>query len=138
VTRVSRELRRQLDELAHDCCEYCLLHRSSSLFSFQPDHIIAEKHDGETSLDNLALSCVVCNRNQGSDISSIDPATRQLTPLFNPRTQIWADHFELDGVFIVPLTAIGRVTVRILGLNDADRLERRSIAARLGRYPCIR
>lgn len=138
MTRVSRELRRQLNELAHDCCEYCLLHRSTSLFSLQPDHIIAEKHDGETSLENLALSCIDCNRNKGSDISSIDPLTRQLTPLFNPRIQQWDDHFRLDGVEIVPITAIGRVTVRILALNEAERLERRAIAASLGRYPCSR
>jgi 5-methylcytosine-specific restriction endonuclease McrA len=42
------------------------------LTKHQVDHVIAEKHGGQTALDNLALSCTVRNRQKGSDISSID------------------------------------------------------------------
>jgi 5-methylcytosine-specific restriction endonuclease McrA len=58
----------------------------------QVDHVIAEEHGGQTTLDNLALSCTVCNRRKGSDIGSLDPDSGTLIPLFNPRTQQWSDH----------------------------------------------
>jgi hypothetical protein len=56
--------------------------------------------------------------------------------LFNPRTDRWNEHFALEERIhsITPLTEIGAVTVRILGLNDPDRvLERRFLHA-AGRY----
>jgi HNH endonuclease len=98
TTRPTAELRRQVVERASNCCEYCLLHQDLAASTHQVDHVIAEKHRGQTSLDNLALSCTVCNRRKGSDIGSIDPQTGNLVSLFNPRTQQWVDHFRLDGV----------------------------------------
>jgi hypothetical protein len=44
-------------------------------------------------LDNLALACFFCNRYKGPNLSGFDPATGALTQLFDPRSQIWADHF---------------------------------------------
>jgi 5-methylcytosine-specific restriction endonuclease McrA len=87
TTRPTAEIRRQVVERAGNCCEYCLLHQDLAASTHQVDHVIAEKHGGQTSLDNLALSCMVCNRRKGSDIGSLDPTTGVLVPLFNPRTQ---------------------------------------------------
>ena len=41
-------------------------------------------------------------------------------PLFNPRKQIWAEHFAWseDGTKIIGLTACGRATVVVLQLNN--------------------
>lgn len=86
-------------------------------------------------LDNLALSCTVCNRRKGSDISSIDPETGDLVALFNPRTQQWLEHFNLDGVYLVGLTDVGRTTVEFLQLNAFKRLTERDALMRAGRYP---
>jgi hypothetical protein len=97
--------------------------------------VIAEKHGGQTLLDNLALSCTVCNRRKGSDISSIDPETGDLVALFNPRTQQWLEHFNLDGVYLVGLTDVGRTTVEFLQLNAFERLTERDALMRAGRYP---
>jgi hypothetical protein len=72
---------------------------------------------------------------KGSDIGSIVWETDEFTRFFNPRTDRWADHFQLDGVIIKPLTEIGEVTVRILGFNDSDRLLERQELMDLGRYP---
>jgi hypothetical protein len=99
------------------------------------DHIIAEKHGGRTALDNLALSCTVCNRRKTSDIGSVDPETGYLVPLFNPQTQPWSDHFMLDGARIVGLTDVGRTTVAFLQLNVFERLMERDALIRTGRYP---
>jgi len=108
---------------------------SSAFFPHEPDHIIAIKHGGETTEENLALSCLDCNRFKGSDVSSIDPVTGQLAPLFNPRSQTWSDHFKLDGGRIIALTDIGRVTERLLKLNLAERVKVRETLAKTGRYP---
>jgi hypothetical protein len=96
--------------------------------------VIAEKHGGQTVFDNLALSCTVCNRRKGSDIGSIDSETGTLVPLFNPRTQKWADHFLFDGAYIVGLTAVGRTTVAFLQLNAFERLAERAALLQTGRY----
>ena len=86
-------------------------------------------------MENLALSCAVCNRRKGSDIGAVDPQTGSLVPLFNPRTGRWADHFRLDGSHILGLTASGRATVDLLRLNAFERLTERDALIRLGRYP---
>jgi hypothetical protein len=135
TTRPTAELRRQVVERASNCCEYCLLHQDLAASTHQVDHVIAEKHRGQTSLDNLALSCTVCNRRKGSDIGSIDPQTGNLVSLFNPRTQQWVDHFRLDGVHIVGLTEIGRATVEFLQLNAFERLIEREALIRASLYP---
>jgi hypothetical protein len=106
-----------------------------AFFPYEPDHIIAEKHGGETSAENLALACFDCNRFKGSDIASIDSVSGKLIPLFNPRTQNWEDHFRIDGGRIVPLTSVGRVTERLLKFNLPERVEVRELLFRTGHYP---
>lgn len=83
--RISAALRRQVRERARERCEYCLLAEVQAFFPHEPDHIISQKHGGKTVLENLALSCFDCNRFKGSDIASVDPSSKTLTPLFNPR-----------------------------------------------------
>jgi hypothetical protein len=94
-----------------------------------------EKHAGQTVIENLALSCTVCNRRKGSDLSSLDPVTGTLVPLFNPRTQLWSTHFRLEGAHILGMTIEGRTTAAFLRLNAAERLMERTAFPRAGRYP---
>ena len=122
-------------ERAGERCEYCLLAESEAFFPHEPDHLIALKHGGETVSANLALACFDCNRFKGSNIASLDAATGELVPLFNPRTQRWSEHFKLNAGRIVPLTPVGRATEEILRLNLPDRLEARERWAALGFYP---
>ena len=113
-TRISLALRKEVRERAKGCCEYCLLPEEQAFFPHEPDHIIATKHGGQSTADNLALACFDCNRFKGSDIASIDPVSAELTRLFDPRTQEWAEHFSIDGELIKPRTASGRVTELVL------------------------
>ena len=94
----------------------------------QIDHIIAVKHGGATEINNLALSCALCNKHKGSDIASIDPETGEIVALYHPRRDIWGNHLEIgpDGL-VVPRTAAGRATVRLLQLNHPDRLAERRL-----------
>jgi hypothetical protein len=132
---ISAALRQAIIERADGCCEYCLVRTKEVLLPHQPDHIIAEQHGGETTFDNLALACIHCNRNKGPNIASLDSETGQLTPLFNPRRDIWGEHFALDKAYIRPLTPVGRVTVRLLKLNDPERIRVRQALIAAGRYP---
>lgn len=119
-------LRAAVVERAGERCEYC--HKPQiSFYPHEVDHVVAVKHGGETTLDNLAFACFQCNRYKGSDLASIDPQSGAITPLFNPRTQHWADHFHLDGATIVPLTSEGRATVFLLRLNDPERIQERAV-----------
>lgn len=68
-------------------------------------------------------------------VGSFDPETGKLVPFYNPRTQAWQDHFQFDGPVIRPLTPEGRVTVRILRLNDTTRVEERRLLIEVGLYP---
>ncbi len=134
-SHIPAALRRLVWERANGRCEYCLVHDDDVLLAHQPDHIIAEQHGGPTAAENLALACVHCNRRKGPNIASIDPDSGQLTPLFNPRTQIWQEHFVLDGAYILPRTAVGHVTIRLLDLNNPDRIRVRQALIQAGRYP---
>ena len=107
---------------------------TETLLPHEPDHIIATQHGGETALDNLAYACFQCNRAKGPNIASLDPATGMLTSLYNPRTAPWSAHFRIDGALVEPLTAIGRATVFLLRLNDAERMAIRANLLRRGRY----
>jgi hypothetical protein len=71
-TYISAALRRQVIERAGNCCEYCRLAQADVFFSFEVDHILAEKHDGSTEFDNLGWSCPDCNGFKGSDVASVD------------------------------------------------------------------
>jgi hypothetical protein len=105
-------------------------------FSFLPhqiDHVIPEKHDGRTDAANCALACILCNKHKGSDLAAIDPATGQITPLFNPRQHRWIEHFSLaeDGA-LVSSTPAGRATLHLLQLNGPERIEERKLLREAG------
>jgi hypothetical protein len=134
TTYVPAALRRQVIERAGDRCEYCRFPQRVMLLAFEIEHIISEKHGGTTAFENLALACPYCNRAKGSDLGSIDPETRQLTPFFNPRTQIWQEHFILIGATIAPQTPEGRVTVLILQFNHPNRLQERQGLIAINQY----
>ena len=128
-------LRRQVRERAQERCEYCLIPEPFTLARHWVDHVVAEKHGGLTEEDNLALCCVLCNQHKGSDLTSIDPQSGQIAPLFHPRRDRWIDHFRLVEARIEPLTSTGRVTVRLLQLNREDRIEERKLLLLLGLLP---
>lgn len=137
MTYIPEHLRREVSERAGGRCEYCLIHQQDSLYTHEVDHIIPVKHRGVTSIDNLCLACLECNRHKGCNFSSFDPETGQVTALFNPRQQRWHEHFRLDGGRIMPLSSEGRVTVFVLNLNDETRVRARSALRRAGRYPAL-
>jgi hypothetical protein len=123
--RISASMRAAVHARAKGLCEYCRIPELGTLFGHEPDHIIARQHGGETTLDNLALACMQCNRCKGPNVASVDPGTRRIVQLFDPRRDRWQDHFRGDGGRIVPMTAIGRATATLLEFSRAERIETR-------------
>jgi len=99
---------------------------------FQLDHIRSQKHNGPTSLENLALSCLPCNSYKGSDVASYDPETQALVALFNPRTEHWHEHFSWSGPRLEGNTPVGRVTIALLRINSPERVEHRRLLIQAG------
>lgn len=127
MSDVDPALRDLVRSRAGGLCEYCRIPERFTLAEHEIDHVIAVKHGGRATAENLALCCVVCNRFKGSDIASIDPHTAELTALFNPRLDLWPDHFELRAGEILAFTAKARVTVRILRMNRPTRIKERQL-----------
>lgn len=128
ITYIPAAVRRLVEERAASRCEYCLLPMGVAFFSHEVDHVIPEKHGGETEPGNLALTCWRCNRHKGSDLGSFDPQTQNFSFLFNPRRQVWTEHFVFRGEQIIGLTPEGRTSINLLHLNSEERLvERRNL-----------
>jgi HNH endonuclease len=125
ATHIPIALRRAVRERSRECCEYCLIPESMTWAVHTVDHIIAEKHGGATSAENLAIACAICNSRMGSDLASIDEQTGAIVPLFHPRRDRWVEHFRLVRGRIEPLSATGRATVRLFRLNEQQRVEER-------------
>jgi hypothetical protein len=133
--RVSRALRAEVRERADGHCEYCGMPDDITLLAHEPDHIIAVQHGGTTTSDNLAYTCHQCNRYKGPNLASIDPQTGDRAFLFNPRTDLWQDHFHWEGAEIVALTPCGRATAALLRINDPRRVAARALLLGQGRLP---
>lgn len=128
-------IRTSVIERAKNLCEYCLLQDSVAFFSFQIDHIISVKHGGKTILDNLAYSCIFCNRNKGSDLGSVLLPNLDLIRFYHPRIDTWKDHFRYVGATVKPKTNIGRVTIKILEMNHPGRIAERQLFIQAGVFP---
>lgn len=124
---ISAAMRRVVCERANYCCEYCLIPEVFTFATHEIDHIIAKKHGGKTTAENLALSCTFCNKHKGSDLASIDSQTGEITPLYHPRKHKWSENFEVKDGRIIPLTSEGKVTARLLQFNREERIEERKL-----------
>jgi HNH endonuclease len=134
---ISESLRLQVFERAQFCCEYCKMPQAYSLFSFQVDHIISLKHGGTTIFENLALSCAFCNSSKGPDLGTFLENPDELIRFFNPRKDVWNEHFELENTLILPISQKGAATLKILAFNDVDRIMERQILINAGLFPNV-
>ncbi len=123
---MNRSLEEQIWERAGGVCEYCHMPQEYDDATFEIEHIIPRKHDGPTVLSNLALACFYDNSYKGPNIAGFDPVTGQMVRLFHPRRHKWSRHFRWDGPFLRGRTPIGRVTVRVLEMNQPERVALRA------------
>ena len=128
-------LRHVVRERAGHRCEYCQLPQAyAPVVQFHIEHIRARQHGGSDDLANLALDCPRCNRCKGPNLTSVDPETATVVPLFHPRLDVWEAHFVVDDIVIVGRTPIGRATVRLLRMNTDDRQKVRAALRARGEW----
>lgn len=136
-TRVGRQLRAQVLADARGRCGYC---RSSEEITGAPleiEHLLPEALGGPTRRDNLWASCRQCNALKGGRVVATDPETGEAASLYDPRRQVWAEHFAWveDGSRISGQTPTGRATVEALGLNRPLLRRARQLWVSVGWHP---
>ena len=131
------ELRVRVRARAQYRCEYCQTAESLSGTRGQIDHIIPRARQGQATEDNLCLACVACNGHKHARLTAIDPESGEQVSLFNPRQQLWRDHFawQMDGTEIIGLTPTGRATVFALDMNNPLIVSARSLWRDFGFHP---
>jgi hypothetical protein len=101
------------------------------------EHLHPAAHGGATVRVNLWLACTRCNDFKGDRVDALDPETGETVPLFNPRTQVWVEHFAWspDGTLIIGVTSIGRATLVALKLNNEYIVVARQFGVEAGWWP---
>ena len=100
------------------------------------DHVIPARDGGPTTFENLSLACVSCSLRKGARTHAADPHSSRIVRIFNPRVQLFGDHFEARrSGLLVGRTPEGRATVIRLKMNRpiAVEIRREEIARRA--YP---
>lgn len=135
MSDIPRALHEQVAMRAANRCEYCRLSQLGQEAAFHLDHVVPRIAGGPTTADNLALACVSCSLRKGARQSCLDEESGEEVPLFNPRTDDWADHFRWDDVRVIRLTSTGRATLAALALNRPVILAIRREETLRGRHP---
>jgi hypothetical protein len=135
--QLSESLRQRVREVARDRCGYCLSPQRLVMGTLEVEHLVPRAKGGSDEEENLWLSCSLCNRYKGAQVSAIDPLSGNNARLFNPRHDRWSDHFlwSGDGVSITGHTPEGRATIEALKLNNELAVEVRRNWVRAGWHP---
>jgi len=130
-------LRRQVRADAGRRCGYCRSSESLTGMPLEIDHIVPEAAGGLTIRENLWLACHRCNEYKGDRTEAEDPLTGERVILFDPRRQVWQEHFTwtTEGTYVVGLTRIGRATLEALQLNNQYVVETRRFWVEVGWHP---
>lgn len=135
MSDISASLHDEIVFRARNRCEYCRLSQLGQEATFHIDHVVPRVAHGPTRADNLALACVSCSLRKWARQMSIDPDSGREVPLFNPRTQVWAEHFRWEDERLVPLTPTGRATVDLLAMNRPQIIAIRREETSRSRHP---
>jgi len=136
--RLPIEVDRRVRVAGRNRCGYCLSPQNLVMARLEIEHIVPRAKGGTDEESNLWLSCPLCNRYKADRTVARDPQTGEVTALFNPRLQLWSEHFRwsADGLRIIGQTPVGRATVAALHLaDDPDALLVRAFWVLAGWHP---
>lgn len=136
--RLTAEAEQQLRLESRHRCGYCLSPQHLVFATLEIEHIVPISHGGSNDIANLWLSCSICNGHKSDKVIGVDIESGERVPLFNPRIDVWTDHFAWSSDFlrIIGLTSVGRVTVAALHLDsDPIAIEVRSYWVAAGWHP---
>jgi hypothetical protein len=111
------------------------MHQSLQGARFHLEHVIPTSRGGSSAMENLAWACPGCNLHKSDRIEATDPDSGAPAPLFNPRSNVWREHFAWDDYQVVALTATGHATVLALNLNHERRIRIRQAEQLFGLFP---
>jgi hypothetical protein len=134
---ISEAIRASVRASAGDRCGYCRSPQYLVLGPLEVEHIVPTARGGADDEANLWLACRMCNNFKSAHTHAVDPLSGQRTRLFNPRQQLWSQHFAWndDGTQIVGRTATGRATVIALQLNNVIAVTVRRAWVSAGWHP---
>ena len=134
MTDIAASLHAEVVLRAGQRCEYCQLSQLGQEATFHIEHVVPRVAGGPTIVDNLALACVSCSLRKWAHQTAVDPDTGNEVPLFNPRTQVWSEHFRWDNERVVPMSPTGRATLTALAMNRPLMVVIRQEEAERGRH----
>jgi hypothetical protein len=136
-TYIPKPLRDRVAAQPRYRCGYCLSAEAVVGAPMEFDHIIPESLGGLTDENNLWLACSLCNDYKGDRIAALDPETGETVRLFDPRRQVWGEHFawSADGERVLGLTPTGRATAAALNLNRPVLVMARRAWVTVGWHP---
>lgn len=136
MSHVSKRIRTQVVERAKGRCEYCQT-QEDIVVDLEVEHIYPTAKGGPSELNNLCYACGSCNRFKSDFTDGTDPEAGKSVPLYNPRTQVWHEHFvwSEDGLLMIGLTPFGRATVKRLNVNKPRLVNARRRWVAAGWHP---
>lgn len=101
-------------------CEYCHAPQGAIGQPFHFDHVIPKSAGGRTTIENLCYACPHCNLTKGARTQGVDPRTGKTVRLFNPRMDVWDEHFRWGRGWkkLIGRKPEGRASVVTLNMND--------------------
>lgn len=134
---MNKSLRKRIKERAAYLCEYCLSPERFCAAYYDGDHVIPYSMGGKEEFDNSANACGGCNNNKSNAMHAIDPLSGQIVPLYNPRTDIWSEHFCWNDTYILirGISPIGRAPITKLKLNREEVVNLRTVLLAVGLHP---
>ncbi|MBX7170601.1 MAG: HNH endonuclease [Pyrinomonadaceae bacterium] len=137
MAKIKKELDQKIRQKAKNRCGYCLNPQELMPFKLEVEHIYPKALGGETVEENLWLACRECNGHKSKKVKATDSLSGKTFKLFNPRTQIWKEHFEFsqDKTEIIGKTPCGRATVDALQMNNIYQTTARLAWVETGKFP---
>jgi hypothetical protein len=134
---IPNKVRERVYEEAHYRCGYCLTSQTVVGPFLEIDHLIPQSQGGTSDIKNLWVACPKCNGAKSDRTEGTDPISGDLVPLFNPRHDIWVDHFgwSVEGTLIEGKSAIGRATIDTLNMNRPEIIVARELWVEAGWHP---
>ena len=137
MAKISKALRDNICQQAENRCGYCLSPQDLIPYKLEIEHILPKGLGGETLEENLWLACRECNAHKAKRVKAVDNLSGKIANLFNPRLQIWWEHFEFspDSTEIIGKTPCGRASVSCLQMNNIYQTTARSAWVEINRFP---
>ncbi len=127
MSEIKQDLDAKVRAQAKNRCGYCLVPQKLVSYKLEIEHLFPKVKGGGNEEENLWLACRQCNLSKSTKTHGFDTLTFERIKIFNPREQIWFEHFawSKDETEIIGKTPCGRATVSALQLNsDLQRTAR--------------